>query len=48
MLPLESDEKEVKLNQNQIKILTPNKILIKLPVLLEHIKAGNNSHKLKT
>ena len=30
-----------------IKILTPNKLLTKLPVLLAQIKAGNNSYKLK-
>ena len=30
-----------------IKILTPNKLLTRLPVLLAHIEAGNNSCKLK-
>ena len=27
------------------QILTPNKLLTKLPVLLPQIKAGNNPHK---
>ena len=44
-LPLEGDE-EVK-EGKRIKILTPNKLLIKLPILLAQIKAGNNSYKLK-
>ena len=29
-----------------LKILTPNKLLTRLPVLLAKIKAGNNSNKL--
>ena len=37
--------------QNQsgkgLKILTPNQILSRLPISLAHIKAGNNSEKLK-
>ena len=40
MLPLEGDEEEVK-DKTEIKILTPNKILIKLQVLqLEVIHAN--------
>ena len=46
MPPLESDEQEVKGGKG-FKILTPNKLLTRLPVLLAQINAGNNSHKLK-
>ena len=31
----------------RIKILTPNKLFVRLLVLLEQVKAGNNSCKLK-
>ena len=30
-----------------LKILTPNKLLTRLPILLAQIKAGNNSKELK-
>ena len=30
-----------------LKILTPNKLLTRLPILLAQIKPGNNSYKLK-
>ena len=30
-----------------IKILTPNQMLSRLPISLAHLKAGNNSNKLK-
>ena len=43
---LEGDEKEVK-EKKGLKILTPNKLLTRLPVLLAQTKAGNNSCKLK-
>ena len=43
--PLEGDE-EVKEGKG-LKILTPNKLLTLLPVLLVQIKPGNNSYKLK-
>ena len=43
--PLEGDE-EVK-ERKELKILTPNKLFTRLPVLLAKIKAGNNSYKLK-
>ena len=37
--------------QNQegkgLKILTPNQMLIRLPITLAQLKAGNNSEKLK-
>ena len=43
--PLEGDE-EVK-KEKRSKILTPNKLLTRLPILLAQIKAGNNSYNLK-
>ena len=46
MLPLEGDEEEVKQGK-ELKILTPNKLLTRLPILLAQVKAGNNSYKLK-
>ena len=46
MPPLEGDEEEVKEGKG-LKILTGNKLLPRLPVLLAQIKAGNNSYKLK-
>ena len=45
MPPLKGDE-EVKEGKG-LKILTTNKLLTKLSVLLVQIKAGNNSCKLK-
>ena len=45
MSPLEGDEK-VKEGKG-LKILTPNKLLTRLPALLAQIKVGNNSYKLK-
>ena len=46
ILPLEGDEEEVKEGKG-LKILTPNKLLPRLPALLAKIRAGNNSYKLK-
>ena len=46
MPPIEGDDEEVKEGKG-FKILTPNKLLIRLPILLAQIKAGNNSYKLK-
>ena len=46
MQPLENDEEKVK-EEKKIKILTPNKLLTRLPMLLAQIKTGNNSYKLK-
>ena len=43
---LDGDEEEVK-EEKGLKILTPNKLLTKLPILLAQIKAENNSYKLK-
>ena len=40
---LEGDEEEVK-EETGLKILTPNKLLTRLPILLAQIKAGNNSY----
>ena len=45
MSPPEGDE-EVK-EGNRLKILTPNKLLTRLPILLAQIKDGTNSYKLK-
>ena len=45
MPPLEGDE-EVK-EENELEKLTPNKLLIRLIILLEQIKSGKNSYKLK-
>ena len=44
MPPLEGEE-EVK-EGKQLQILTPNKLLTRLLILLAQIKAGNNSYKL--
>ena len=44
MLPLEDEEVT---ERKGIKILTPDKLLTRCPVLLAQIKAGNNSYKLK-
>ena len=40
------DEEELK-EGKELKNLTPNKLLTRLPILLAQIKAGNNSYKLK-
>ena len=45
MPPLKGDE-EVK-EEKGLKILTPNKLLSRIPVLLEQIKPENNPNKLK-
>ena len=45
MPPLEGDER-VK-EGKELKIITPNKLLTRLPILLALIKAGNNSYKFK-
>ena len=44
--PLEGDKEEVKEGKG-LKILTPNKLLTRLPILLAQIKAGNNLNTLK-
>ena len=45
MPPLEADEKLKE--EKGLKIITANKTLIRLLILLAKIKAGNNSCKLK-
>ena len=44
--PCHHEKEEVK-EEKGIKILTPNKLLTRLPVLLAQIKARNDSYKLK-
>ena len=51
-MPEETISDRVKLNPQKnegarLKILTPNKLLTRLPILLAQIKAGNNSNKFK-
>ena len=45
-IPAPESDKEVK-EGKRLKILTLNKLLTRLPILLPQIKAGNNSYKLK-
>ena len=52
--PEETIAERVKLNPRKrknegtgLKILTPNKLLVGLPISLAQMKAGNNSYKLK-
>ena len=47
LTPLEEVKEEVK-ERAGVKILTPNKLLTTLPILLAQTKAGNTSHKQKT
>ena len=48
MSPLESEEEAEQRQQGQgLKILTPQQIITRLPILLAQLKAGNNSQKLK-
>ena len=46
LLPLEADEEDVKEGKG-LKIVSPNKLLTRLSILLAQIKAGNNSCRLK-
>lgn len=46
LMPTLKGKEEVK-EGTGIKILTPNKLLTKRPVLLAQIKTGNHSYKLK-
>ena len=46
MPPLECDEQEVKEGQ-ELKILTLNKLLTGLPIIIAQLKARNNLYKLK-
>ena len=55
MIPLEGDEEKLKIYQllesnekvkqvKRLKILAPNKLLNRIPVLLGQIQPGNNSY----
>ena len=46
-MKIKGDEEEVR-EGNGIKLLTPNKLLTKLSIVLAQIKAGNTSYNLKT
>ena len=46
MPPLKDDKEEIKEGKG-LKILIPNKLLTRLPILLTQMKAGNISYKLK-
>ena len=50
MSPLESEEEEAAQRQRGqgLKIMTPNQLITRSPILLSQVKAGNNSQKLKT
>ena len=49
MPPLEGDKEEIKEGKGLkwIKVLTPSKLLTRLPILLAQAKAGSSSYKLK-
>ena len=48
MPPLESEESAAQRQQGQgFKILTPQQMITRLPILLAQLKAGNNSQKDK-
>ena len=50
MSDLESEESAAQRKRQPgrgLKILTPNKMLSRLPISLAQVKAGNNSEKLK-
>ena len=48
MSELETDEHAAEKQQGQgLKILTPQQMITRLPILLAQLKAGNNSQKLK-
>ena len=46
MPPLKGDEEEVKVGKG-LKLLSPNKLLIRLPILLAQLKPRYNLAKLK-
>ena len=46
MPPLQGDKEKVK-ERKGLKVLTPNKLLTRLSILLTQIKAGNSSEALK-
>ena len=48
--PLEDEEEAAKRQQKEeglLKIMTLKQIIVRLPILLAQLKAGNNSQKLK-
>ena len=48
MPDLETEESAAQRQQEQgLKILTPEQMITRLPILLDQLKAGNNSQKLK-
>ena len=48
MPPLETEEKAEKRQEGQgLKVLTPQQMITRLPILLAQLEAGNNSQKLK-
>ena len=49
MPPLEGDKEEIKEGKGLkgITVLTPSKLLTRLPILLAQAKAGSSSYKLK-
>ena len=48
MSPLETEEEAAERQKGQgLKILTPQQMITRLPILLTQLKAGNNSQKLK-
>ena len=48
MPPLETEREAAERQQGQgLKILTPQQMITRLPILLAQLKAGNNSQKLK-
>ena len=50
MPELESEESATQRRNQQgkgLKLLTPKQMIIRLPILLAQMKAGNNSQKLK-
>ena len=48
MPPLETEEKTEKRQKGQgLKIMAPRQMIVRLPVLLAQLKAGNNSKTLK-
>ena len=47
MPPLVSEEVAQRQQGQGLKILTPKQMITRLPILLDQLKAGNNSQKFK-
>ena len=48
MPPLETEEKSAQRQKGHgLKILTPKQMIVRLPILLAELKAGNNSQVIK-